>query len=205
MYYVQPNQAGVDEGVSVFRAGGVIVYPTDTVYGLGADATNSKAVELVRTIKGRDAAKSILALVADRAMLEQYAEVTPLAARLAGAFWPGPLSLVLTVRNDTLASIASTDGSAGFRMPNHAWCTALVAAYGRPITSTSVNRSGRAQPKTLPDMLDQLGIQADRISLVVDAGTLPVTAPSTIVDARGDTPLILREGTISRDNIVRCM
>jgi len=197
MQVLPPTDEAVQAAVRVLHAGGVIVYPTDTVYGLGADATNADAVALVRRIKGRDAAKPILAMVADLPMLEAYAEMTPLARRLAEAYLPGPLSLVLAVRGEALAPVASVDGSAGFRLPDQPFCRAVAAAFGRPVTSTSVNRSGEPQARDIQNMLAQLGEHARDISLIVDAGTLPLRPPSTIVDARGTEPVVLRAGGIS--------
>lgn len=177
-------------------AGGLVVYPTDTLYGIGADATSARAVERVRVCKGRDAGKPILVLVADLAMLERYAQVTPRARDLAERYWPGPLSLVLAPRGDALAPVAGPDGGVGFRIPSLPWCRDLAARVGSPVTTTSVNRSGMPQPSTLDAMLDQLGEEARTLSLVLDAGTLPPSDPSTVVDVRTDTPVVLRQGAL---------
>jgi L-threonylcarbamoyladenylate synthase len=181
--------------------GGVIIYPTDTVYGLGADATNPAAVARVRTIKGRDADKPILAMVRDIAMLEEYAVLTPMAQVLARALLPGPLTLVLTQRGEGLNPVAQVDGSVGFRIPNHPTCRALMEHIDRPVTSTSVNKSGLPQPHTLPAMLAQLGEHVDLIDQILDEGPLTPSPASTIVDARGDEPRILREGPIPESRL----
>lgn len=201
--YVREGTAIIHHCVDVLARGGVIIYPTDTVYGLGCDATNPEAVARIRDIKGRVEDKPILAMVADLAMLEEYAFVTPVARALAEEFWPGPLSLVCEARGDMLASIQSRDGSVGFRAPDHSFCFNLVHAFGRPITSTSVNRSGMAQAVTVSSMLAQFGNYASEVDLVIDAGILPAKQPSTILDVRGSTPRILREGAILRDRLVR--
>ncbi len=187
--YLQP-------ALDALKAGGVIAYPTDTVYGLGADATDRSAVELVRRIKGRDANTPILALVSDMDMLERYADVTPLARELAAHYLPGRLTLVLEARGDHLAPVAQSDGSVGFRIPAMPFCLALARAFDRPITSTSMNLSGVQQEPALSGMLSQLGDRADHISLVCDAGVLPPSEPSTIVDARGLRPVVLRKGAV---------
>lgn len=178
------------------RNGGVIAYPTDTVYGLGADATHQEAVSRIRVIKGRVDDKPILAMVADLGMLEEYAELTPIARAIAEQFLPGPLSLVLTARDERLKPIASREGAVGFRMPNYPLCSELVTALGRPITSTSLNRAGQPQPRTLPLMLEQIGDKNNLVSLVIDEGELPMSPPSTVLDVRGDKALLLREGAI---------
>jgi L-threonylcarbamoyladenylate synthase len=186
----------IRRAVSAIRGGGVIIYPTDTIYGLGADATSVAGVERIRTIKGRADDKPILAMVTDLDMLEEYAVVTPLARRLAHRFLPGPLTLVLDTMSDTLAPIAAVDGSVGFRVPNDRLCLELVALHGAPITSTSVNRAG-AEPATALDALcEVLGDGCNEIDLILNTGALPASAPSTIVDARGSCPIVLRHGTI---------
>lgn len=190
------NNSNTLKAVDVIRNGGVIAYPTDTVYGLGADATHQEAVSLIRVIKGRVDDKPILAMVADLGMLEEYAELTPIARAIAEQFLPGPLSLVLTARDERLKPITSKEGGVGFRMPNHPLCNELVTALGRPITSTSLNRAGQPQPRTLPLMLEQLGDKNNLVSLVIDEGELPMSSPSTVLDVRGDRALLLREGAI---------
>lgn len=186
-----------EPALGALATGGVIVYPTDTVYGLGADATNAAAVALVRRIKGREAEKPILALVSGVAMLARYARMTPLAHELARRYLPGPLTLVLEAKDDSLAPIAAGDGSVGFRIPAMPFCLLLAQTFDRPITSTSVNASGMQQQPTLDAMLAQIGERAGLISVVCDAGTLHPREPSTIVDARGETPIVLRSGSIT--------
>lgn len=186
----------VEEVVAVLRAGGVIAYPTDTVYGLGADATNPEAVMRIRTIKQRVDDKPILALVADLAMLEEYAEITPLARAVAERFLPGPLSLIMTARDDRLAPVAGDERAVGFRIPKYPLCRDIASGLGRPLTSTSLNRAGQPQPRTLSLMLEQLGPYAHNIDLVIDDGELPVSPPSTVLDVRGSVALLVREGAV---------
>jgi L-threonylcarbamoyladenylate synthase len=142
-------------------------------------------------------------MVADLAMLKEYAELTPLARAITEEFLPGPLSLVLRVRDDRLLPIASKDLAVGFRMPNTGLCRALPRALGRPITSTSLNKAGQPQPRTLPRMLEQLGDQQKHIDLVIDKGELPLSPPSTVLDVRGEKAVMLREGAVSADALRR--
>jgi len=191
----------LNEAVAALRRGSVIAYPTDTVYGLGADATNPEAVMKIRTIKQRVDDKPILALVADYAMLEEYAVITPLARILAERYLPGPLSLVLTASDERLAPIAGKDNAVGFRMPNHPVCTELARAFGRPITSTSFNKTGEPQATALEQMKKQVGQYADMIDVTLEYGVLPQSSPSTVVDARGEKAVVLREGAISKEQL----
>jgi L-threonylcarbamoyladenylate synthase len=184
----------------VLRAGGVIVYPTDTVYGLGADATNAEAVAKIFRIKERDMNKSMLVMTDALDSLSEVIMRTPLADRLAEAFLPGPLSLVVSVvPENNLAATLIQEGNVGVRIPNTVFCRAICEKLGRPIVSTSVNKAGEPQPRTLDGMLEALGDRTEHIDLVVDAGELPVSPPSTVVDARGECAVILREGAIARD------
>jgi L-threonylcarbamoyladenylate synthase len=187
----------VNLAVDVLSTSGVLVYPTDTVYGLGADATNAKAVSKVRTIKSRESDKPILVMVSDIEMLEKYAFVTDVAKKLVKKFLPGPLSIVLRGRGEFLSEVQNKDGSIGFRMPQNTFCLELVKKFGKPITSTSVNISGMRQATKLSCMLHQINDGLDKLDLVVDAGVLKEKRASTIVDARFENLKVLREGSIS--------
>lgn len=189
-----PYERAVGVACRVLAAGGVVLYPTDTVYGLGADATNEGAVETVRCIKGRERSKPILALVADLAMLEAYAHLTPRALMLARELLPGPLTLVLDPLGTALKPLWNADGSVGFRIPDHPLCRMLVHSFGCPITTTSANRAGMTQPATLAGICAQLGPNTP-LALVLDDG-VRTGLPSTIVDVRGDVVRVVREGAL---------
>ncbi len=194
-------RVAVEAAKETLLKGGVIMYPTDTVYGLGADAENAAAVEKIRMIKGRDEAKPMLALVADTAMLAHYAHVNASAEKLSTHFFPGPLSLVLKVKDERLSAIAK-EGSVGFRVPNHLFCLLLSKALGCAIVSTSVNKSGETPSRDVATMLHALGEATTAIDLVIDQGQLPTGEPSTVVDAMREVPVILREGAISGTDIL---
>lgn len=185
--------------VRTLEASGVIIYPTDTVYGLGALATDEVAVAKIHRIKTRDAQKPILALVADMDMLERYAVVTDIARKLSQAFLPGPLSLILTARGKSLAPVLGEHASIGFRFAHTGFLANLVRTLNAPITSTSVNRSGEPPVTSLDSLEASLGLGTHHISLVVDAGILRASEVSTIVDVRGERAVILRDGAIGRD------
>lgn len=173
----------------------ITVYPTDTQYGLGVDATDPEAVLCLKELKGREEGKAISIAVSDIDMLRQYAEVTPLAETLIETFLPGKLTLILQVRQAGLAHLAP-DGSVGVRIPDSQETLNLIQEFGVPITATSANVSGM-EPESIPEkILEQFGDKANWITRVIDVGELPPSAPSTVVDARGSVPIIVREGAV---------
>ncbi len=180
----------------VLRAGGVILYPTDTLYGIGVDALSDHAVSKVYDIKGREKLKPIHAIVADIEMAERYAEMNDMARRLLRELATGQLTLILKKRNLNTGITREID-TFGFRIPDNKFCIALVRAFDGPITATSANKSGDTSERTVPKILAQLGSAVSGIDLVIDAGELPLRQPSTVVDMTGQRPLILREGAIS--------
>lgn len=197
-------EAGLDtcvrKAAAVLRAGGVVLYPTDTLYGLGGDAFSDEAVKRVCDIKGRDERRPMHAVFADMEMVRAYADVTPLGERLAARFLPGPLTLIFSKREGVFGGIARDLPTIGVRIPRHEFCIALSRAAG-PYTTTSANRSGAGSPAGVPDVLSHLGKEAAMIDLVIDGGPVDPSLRSTVVDARDAAPLILREGAISREAI----
>lgn len=180
----------------------IVLYPTDTVYGLGVDATNANAIQSLQILKGRDDAKPISIVVADRAMLETYAEVTPLAKKIIEKFLPGKLTVVLNAKKGMLPDrLTFGTGTVGIRIPNHPVPLRLVRSLGKPITATSANVSGMPTFDTPQEILAQFGERASMITEVIDEGELPRSLPSTVVDARGDTPVVIREGAVSVKDI----
>lgn len=180
----------------------IILYPTDTVYGLAVDATDVEEIRLLRSLKGGTEAmeKKYLVAVDGLDMVRTIAKVTPLAEKLAKHFWPGALSLIL---ESTLfpEELTCGTGTVAVRMPNHPVALALVREFGKPITSTSANMTGMPTLSTTEEILKQFGDRASMIGRVIDAGALPPSQPSTIVDARGEVPLFIREGAIQKEAI----
>ncbi|MDO8552420.1 MAG: L-threonylcarbamoyladenylate synthase [bacterium] len=197
--------ACVKEAVKVVRGGGVVIYPTDTLYGLGADALSDKAVGKIYQIKGRDERKPIHTIVADMKMMEQYAEIPDMARMLAKEFLPGPLTLILGKKKGIKTGIAKRTKKIGFRIPDNPFCLALAKKFGKPITTTSANLSGHKAERTLSAILKQFGLRTKDVDLAIDAGVLPAhrneQQPSTVVDLVGKEPIILREGAIPVDEI----
>jgi L-threonylcarbamoyladenylate synthase len=187
----------VANAAAVLRAGGVIIFPTDTLYGLGADALSDAAVEKIYAIKGRDTGKPIHAIVSDMEMAERYAVVHDVARRLAKQFLPGSLTIILKKREGINMGITKGIDTIGIRIPKNNFCLALAREFDAPITATSANRAGAATGQDLPEIFEQLGDSAKHVDLAIDAGELPPSLPSTVIDLSGGLPNILREGAIS--------
>ena len=182
------------------RAGGVVVFPTDTLYGLAADPRSARAVESVFRLKGRPAAEPLPLVAADVDQVERQAAVmSPLARRLAAAFWPGPLTLVLTASPALAPEVTAGTGTVAVRVPAHAVARQLAALAGCPLTATSANRSGDPPADTAEAAA--AGLEAG-LSGILDAGRTPGGAPSTIVDARGDGPRLVRAGAIAFERVL---
>lgn len=199
-------EAGMEEVVrraaAVLQAGGVILYPTDTLYGLGADALSDEAVEKIRSIKGREEGKPLHALVSGLEMAESYGDISDDTRLLAGTLPQGKVSFIVPKHPDVTTGIARDMATFGFRIPDHAFCQALLASFGAPITATSANRSGEEPQATVSEIVAQLGTVAESIDLVIDAGPAPLSAPSTVVDLSvGTHPVILREGAVPADDV----
>lgn len=189
----------------VIAEGGVILYPTDTLYGLGTDAFNNAAVDTIYKIKGRPEGKPIHVIVKDEAAIQNLGEWNETAAVLAARFLPGPLTLILKKLPRVQGGIARDMTTIGCRIPRHPYCAALTHTSPSPITTTSANKSGQPTLRTVPDILEQLGEAATLIHLVIDAGPLPSVATSTIVDITTSPPTILREGAISIQEIEQAL
>ena len=194
-------EGALAEAVDVLRHGGVVAYPSDTVYGLGAAASDARAVERVFVVKDRDAEKALSLLLADAADLAPLCSDVPLLARVfAQRYWPGPLTLVLR-RSPSFESAALGGGdTVAVRVPDHAFLRELIRALGEPITGTSANRSGRAACRSAQEVEQELG---DAVELIMDGGPSAAGRESTVVSLTGSLPLVLREGAIGRADIDR--
>ncbi|MGH8896287.1 MAG: L-threonylcarbamoyladenylate synthase [Egibacteraceae bacterium] len=190
---------GVRQAAAVLRGGGLVAFPTETVYGLGSCAWDAEAARRVFDVKGRPADNPLIVHVADHGGLaEVAAAVSPLARRLAARFWPGPLTVVVEAVADLPPVTTAGLATVGVRMPAHPAALALLQAAGVPVAAPSANRSGRPSPTTAAHVLDDLGGQVD---VVLDGGPCEVGVESTVVDARGCAPVVLREGAVSREQL----
>jgi len=189
----------IASAVAALRAGEVVVYPTETFYGIGGDAFSAEAIEHIFAIKGRDAAKTIALIAHDEATAFAVArEIPEIARQLARAFWPGPLTIVMPARTGIPAALIGPSGGIGVRVSSHPVARALARELGRPITATSANLAGEAPARTLTEARNALG---DKIKVFVDGGTLAGGAPSTVVECGREEWRLLRAGAIGADEI----
>jgi L-threonylcarbamoyladenylate synthase len=187
----------IPHALEILRAGGLVAFPTDTVYGLGCLAFDQAAIESIYVAKDRPLEKAIPILVADVDDLDRVTRDLPeRARRLASRFWPGPLTLVLPKRVDLPAAVSATD-TVGVRVPDNEVARTLLHAAG-PMAVTSANLSGRESPRDVSEVIRQLD---GRIPLVLDGGETRGGVPSTVVDVSGAEPFILREGPITLEQI----
>jgi len=188
------DPAHIARAAERLRAGAVIAFPTDTLYGVGARAADPAAVARLYEVKRRPSEQPMAWLVTDRAQVERFAVVSLAAAGLMERFWPGPLTLVLLTR-------IPTDGSTiAVRAPDHDVALALLTALGEPIASSSANPAGQPPPVDADQVIAGLG---DELDLVLDGGPCRIGQPSTILDLTGATPRILRQGTIPSSELIR--
>ena len=196
----EPLSADFARAVALLRAGELVAFPTDTVYGVGALVWDAVAVHRLYLAKLRPADKAIPVLLADPADLPLVArDLPPDAARLAAAFWPGPLTLVVPKAQRVPAEVTAGSDTLAVRVPDHDLARALIRAAGAPLAATSANLSGQPSPVTAGDVAAQL---AGRIAIILDGGPCPGGVPSTIVDLTAPEPRLLRAGPISLDEIM---
>jgi L-threonylcarbamoyladenylate synthase len=182
----------IQSALKILHSGGIIAFPTDTVYGLGALAFKHPAIESIYTAKNRPIEKAIPVLIADIDQLDDVAVDIPHMARIfAARFWPGPLTCIVP-KKQTLPLAVSATSTVAVRIPDHPDTRALLRAAG-PMAVTSANISGQASPSTAQEVYEQLN---NRIPLILDGGKTKGGIPSTLVDCTGDEPVILREGPI---------
>ncbi|MEE2525237.1 L-threonylcarbamoyladenylate synthase [Hyphobacterium sp. HN65] len=194
------SSSTLDKAVQTLSDGGLVAIPTETVYGLAADATNGTAVAALYAAKGRPAFNPLISHVSGLAMAEQLAEFTPLARQLAQRFWPGPLTLVLPRKPDCPVSELASAGldTIALRCPGHDMARELISRFGKPLVAPSANPSGGVSPTTPLHVADGLG---EKIQLILDGGPCRVGVESTVVGFDGETPLLLRKGGLARSDI----
>ena len=185
----------LEEAVRVLREGGVVALPTDTLYGLAADALNEDAIERVFAIKERPEGMALPVLLADFQQLPAVGRDLPESVRRLGdRYWPGPLTLIVRRGEGLPARLTAGQETVAVRVPDHQIPRELARRLGKPVTGTSANISGAADPHSLAEVRRQVG---DRVDCVLSAGPVPVGTASTIVDVTGATPKLIREGAIS--------
>ncbi|WP_407666653.1 L-threonylcarbamoyladenylate synthase [Microvirga roseola] len=194
------DEAGLSEAAAILRRGGLVAFPTETVYGLGADATNAEAVAGIYAAKERPSFNPLISHLASLAAAQEQGVFDATARQLAEAFWPGPLTLVVPVAPSCTISDLARAGldSVGLRVPAHSLAHSLLERTGRPVAAPSANRSGRVSPTTADHVLGDLD---GRIDAVLDGGASEVGVESTIVACLGGAPRLLRPGGVPREAI----
>lgn len=191
----------VATATAVLRSGGLVLYPTETVYGVGVDATNPVAVQKLLAYKSRREGKPLSIAVANPTMAAEYVELNEQAKILYSQFLPGPVTIISFAKDKVAPGVASEFKTLGVRIPDYPLITELVQSLGKPITATSANASGKKRPYTIADVLDRLSNhQKQLIDLIIDAGTLPPNPPSTVIDTTLSTPLTMRQGAVAIDS-----
>lgn len=192
-----PN--AITSALEVLLSGGLVAFPTDTVYGVGCLAFHEKAIESIYAAKDRPIEKAIPVLIGDQTDLTKVAEEIPIfAMRLIDRFWPGPLT-ILVPKKPSLPEAISATSTVGVRVPDHDVARSLLRLAG-PMAVTSANISGRESPTTAYQVFDQLN---GRIAMIIDGGETPGGVPSTLVDCTGEEIQVLREGPISRELLIK--
>ena len=192
---IAPDDALLREAADVLRRGGLVAFPTETFYGLGAAALDSAAVRRVFDVKGRPSSKPLLVLLDTASSLRHVVlDVPPHARPLMDRHWPGALTLVFRAAPHLPAELTAGTGTVGVRVPGHQVPRALVSHLGVPVTGPSANPSGGAPPTTAADVLAHFG---DVLDLLLDGGPTPGGPPSTVVDVTVDPPRVLRQGAIT--------
>ena len=187
------------KAVSILKNGGVVAYPTDTVYGLGACMMDTKAVDRIFQVKGRPKGMALPVLLADRLQIaEIVTSVSPAAKRLADEFFPGALTIILP-KSAVVPDIITGGGrTVAFRIPNHPVPLSLIKGLGKPIVGTSANLSGHPSTLTAEEVRFQIG---DKIDMVIDGGKCPGGIESTVIDLSGEKPIVRRQGAISIEKL----
>ena len=191
----------VDRAIEILKDGGIVAFPTDTVYGLGGDVFNRKAAEKIYKVKQRPRDLPLPVLLADREQLSAVVDSVPEVAKfLMRRFWPGGLTLVMSKRASLPDIITAGSDKVAVRIPNHVVPLALIHGLGAPMIGTSANINDKPSPVTAEEVEQQLGSQAD---LIIDMGRCPGGIESTVVDVTGETPTVLRHGMIPEGEIKR--
>jgi L-threonylcarbamoyladenylate synthase len=193
---------GIVVGAETLRRGGIVAYPTDTLYGLAVDPKSDAALRRLFEAKGRHASTAIALIASDLEQARQAGRFGRPEEKLAAAFWPGPLTIVVPIAPDMPRRLSGDRGTIGVRVPDHPVARALAAAFGGSITATSANPSGRAAPTTADDVASHMGAVVD---VILDAGPVTGGPPSTIVEIIDGTPTLHRAGAVEWDRVLRCL
>ncbi len=195
---LKPDAAAYDLASRLLRAGELVAFPTETVYGLGADALNAQAVLRIFEAKNRPADNPLIVHIWDASQLDALCEPSPTARRLMDAFWPGPLTLLCRKKTTVPNAVTAGLDTVGMRMPSHPVAREMLRRAGVPVAAPSANRSSRPSPTTAAHVYEDM---QGRIPLILDGGACDYGVESTVLDASGDVPVILRPGAVTREMV----
>ncbi len=194
-----PDATAIARAVEVLRAGGLVAFPTDTLYGIAADPTSDRAVDKLFRIKGRDARSAVPLIAADEGQARAVGEFGERETRLARRFWPGPLSIVVRATPGLSRAVVGADETIAIRVPAQSVARALARAFGFCITATSANRSGASAAASADAVVDML----PGLDLLLDSGPARGGPPSTIVAFDADGPVLIRAGAVAWDRVLK--
>ena len=190
------NIEGIKEAAEVIKSGGIVVFPTETVYGLGANALDPSAVKKIFEAKGRPQDNPLIVHISDLSELEALAVRTDVGDALASAFWPGPMTLVLKKRPSVSDQVTAGLSTVAVRLPSNRYARMLISASGVPIAAPSANLSGSPSPTTAARVLSDLN---GKVPIILDGGSSDIGLESTVIDATGETATILRPGGVTAE------
>ncbi|MEW6327774.1 MAG: L-threonylcarbamoyladenylate synthase [Thermodesulfobacteriota bacterium] len=189
-----PDKKTIQKACSILKEGGLVAFPTETFYGLGADALNEQAIKRVFALKQRDYAKPLLVIIAEKDQLHSLvSDIPAVAEKLMDSFWPGPLTIIFKAKKGLPPLLTGGTDTVGIRISSHPVARSLASTFGLPLTATSANPSGGKNPVTAQDVCDQLG---EGVDMVLDAGGTTGIKGSTIIDVTVSPPRIVREGDV---------
>ncbi len=189
----------IEKAIRILRSGGLVAMPTETVYGLAADAKNPRALQCIFDAKKRPTNHPLIVHIAGIDTINQWVkEISPAAIRLANAFWPGPMTLIFPRADGVLDLVTGGQSTVGIRIPRHPIAQALLKGFGGGLAAPSANQYGRISPTSAADVRDELG---DAVDCILDGGSCDVGLESTIIDVSSDTLSILRPGMITKEQI----
>jgi L-threonylcarbamoyladenylate synthase len=196
------HPAAVEQGAFLLRQGQLVCFPTDTVYGIGAAASNDDAILRLYAVKGRPPDKPLPLLISEPAQASYYAEVTAVAKTLIAHFWPGPLTIVMRKADGLRSRALAGQKTVALRVPDNDVPRDMARMLGEPLTGTSANRSGARPPVSAAEVAFSLG---EMVSLVIDGGRSEAGVESTVVDLSSGAPALLREGAVSREELRKAL
>lgn len=203
LHYREGKKEEISRAASIIKGGGLIAFPTETVYGLGADVFNDRALERVFAVKGRPADNPLIVHISDFSQVAALAHELPAEARkLAEYFWPGPLTLVLKKKREISSLVSAGLPTVAIRMPNHPAALALIEECGSPLVAPSANLSGTPSPTEAAHVIEDL---AGKIEAVLEGGSCAIGVESTVLDLTGDIPVLLRPGGLGREALASCL